>query len=308
MTLIEMLVVIAIVAILIGLTLPAMQKVREAAARGRCSNNLKQLATSVHGYHDEIGRFPYSQWGLENGVEYGAGSDSSAWSWIARILPYIEQQQIYTAADIPQGLLFATASPANSIRTLLCASDPNATALPRLDAGNLNGRSVGRSSYKGVSGSNWGDDYDEFQRRPGHFQTDWRHRGVNGSFDGLDRGDGIFFRTDLPRILTLIKITDGSSNTFLIGEDVQTSNIWISWPYSNNAHGTCAIPPNVVPPSGGAYPPDEWENTWGFRSLHAGGANFAFADNSVRFDSNSIELAMYRALSTIAGGEIASYP
>jgi prepilin-type processing-associated H-X9-DG protein len=307
-TLIGLLVVIAIIAILIGLMLPAIQNVRQTAARIRCSNNLKQLALAVHGFHDNNQRFPYSQWGLEYNVQYGGGANSRAWSWIARTLPFVEQEQIYAAAGIPQQLLFSTGNTADPITIFLCPSDPNAVPSPRLDAGNLVGDPVGRTSYKGVSGSNWGADFDSFQSHQGFFQTDWPNKGVNGSYDGLDHGDGIFYRTNLMYPLTLVQITNGTSQTLMIGEDVQDANTWVSWPYANNAHGTCAIPLNVIPPSGGTYPPDQWENTWGFRSLHPNGANFALADGSVHFVQNSIELSNYRALSTINGGEVVTLP
>ncbi len=307
-TLIETLVVMAVIAVLIGIILPAVQQARAAAARGKCQNNLKQVVTAIHLFHDAERRLPYSQYGDENGTAYGAGARSKAWSFLARCLPYIEQQSLYAEAGIPSNLLFATDASAAPIFILLCPSDPSATLEPRLDAGNLSGIAVGRSSYKGVSGSNWGDDYDQFQGRPGILPTDWRHIGVNGSYDGLNEGDGMFYRKDLLRPLTLNQITDGTSQTLAIGEDVQTAATYLSWPYANNVHGTCAIPLNVKRPEGGVYPADDWQNTWGFKSLHASGANFAFADGSVRFLADSINLTVYWGLSTIAGGETAQAP
>lgn len=122
---------------------------------------------------------------------------------------------------------------------------------------------MGLTNYKGVSGANWGDDLEGLGGA--NFPTDWRNQGTNGSFDGLSNGDGMFFRTDYRRILRLSQIGDGTSSTFMIGEDLPGQDIWCSWPYANNAYGTCAIPPNVKAPDGSNYPPNNWENVWSFR-------------------------------------------
>jgi prepilin-type processing-associated H-X9-DG protein len=297
----ELLVVLALISVLLALLLPAVQKVREAAARAQCANHLRQLALAVHHHHDCLRRFPYNQFA----GNYGAGPNSQAWSWLARLLPYLEQEAIYREGNIPSATLARSGVADRAIALFLCPSDDSGWG-PRTDAGNLPGCPVGLTNFKGVSGANWGDDLEGIGP---DIVTDWRRAGVpNGSFDGHAEGDGIFYRMDYRRKLTLTNIRDGVSNTFMIGEDVPRLNQWCSWPYANNANGTCAIPPNVRAPDGGAYPPDDWQNTESFRSRHPGGLQFAFADASVHFVADTIDLGVYRALATINGGETVSPP
>jgi prepilin-type N-terminal cleavage/methylation domain-containing protein len=300
-TLVELLVVLAIMGTLIGLLVPAVQKVRAAAARAQCANNLKQLALAVHGYHDARRFLPYGQFG----GAYGSGPDSYAWSWLAQILPYLEQTNLYRQGGIPNTTLRQSGVADRELPLLLCPSDPSSATGARTDAGNLHGFAVGQTNYKAVSGANWGDDLEGVGP---FFDTDWRNRGTNGSFDGLLNGDGMCYRVDYRRRLRLLQVTDGTSNTFMLGEDVPAQDEWCSWPYANNAYGTCAIPPNVQRPGGGAYPPGDWQNTYSFRSLHPGGLHFACADGSVHFVSDSIALSLYRALATIRGGEAVTVP
>jgi prepilin-type N-terminal cleavage/methylation domain-containing protein/prepilin-type processing-associated H-X9-DG protein len=295
-TLIELLVVIAIIAILIGLLLPAVQKVREAAARMQCSNNIKQLALACHGFHDANGTLP------RNGDKAITTSSScctaTAWSWIARSLPHIEQDALYRQAGIPTTAITNNTFASTVIKTLLCPSDNavnfgSSRANPTI-YGNIQG---GPSNYKGVSGSNW-------------CWGTYPNTGTNGSCDvfyqnGTGRGDGIFFRTDILFPMKLTDIKDGTSNTLMVGEDVAEWSAWLAWPYANHATGTCAIPLNTF--TGKANGEDgQWVNTYSFRSRHTGGANFAMGDGSVRFILQSLPAATYRALSTATGNEVAT--
>src|ERR1700716_4004890 len=92
--LIELLVVIAIIAILIGLLVPAVQQVREAANRAQCQNNLKQIALAVHGFHDAHKRMPYNG-SRYNTVNSGTGTTQFSWSFLARLLPFLEEAALY---------------------------------------------------------------------------------------------------------------------------------------------------------------------------------------------------------------------
>jgi len=286
-------VVIAIIAILIGLLLPAVQKVREAAARMQCSNNLKQLAIACHGFHDSRGSLPRN--GDRNVATSGACCTANAWSWIARTLPQFEQGNLYTQAGVDSSSITNNAAVPTVIKTLLCPSD-NAVQFGSTRAnptiyGTVQG---GPNNYKGVSGSNW-------------CWGSYPNTGTNGSCDvfyqnGTGKGDGIFYRTDVIFPMKLTDITDGTSNTMMLGEDVAEWSAWLAWPYANHTTATCAIPLNKF--TGKAAGEDgQWHENYSFRSRHTGGANFAMADGSVRFVKDSIPIATYRAASSAAGGE-----
>jgi hypothetical protein len=168
------------------------------------------------------------------------------------------------------------------------------------------------TNYKGVSGANWGADFFPLNRES-NFSTPYRNIGWNNSYNGLENGDGIFWRADIRKgNLKITDIADGTSNTFMIGEDVPEDIRWNMWSYANGAIGTCAIPPNtgiMIPTSGHILGPSDngnYPERYSFRSLHPGGLQFALADASVRFISDSIPLQTYRALATIKGGEVVS--
>ncbi|MGH7171281.1 MAG: DUF1559 domain-containing protein [Gemmataceae bacterium] len=306
LTLIETLVVIAIIGTLLALLLPAVQKVREAAARARCANNLHQLALAVQMYHDTLGCLPPGQFGPVNPIRgqpyYGWGADGNPWSWLARTLPFIEQENLATRGGVPWQTLRQCGILATPLDVFLCPSA--ASPLTRTDAGNLQGLDVAVTCYKGVSGANWG--FDTWENK--WIDTYWRNPSASGSYDGLSYPDGAMYRCDINRPLTLLHITDGTSQTLLIGEDVPALNRWTVWPYSDGAYGTCAIPPNATTPDGRAFSPNNWGNTWAFRSRHPGGLQFALADGSVRFIPTAISLPVYRALATIQGGEAVEVP
>jgi prepilin-type N-terminal cleavage/methylation domain-containing protein/prepilin-type processing-associated H-X9-DG protein len=305
-TLIELLVVIAIIAILIGLLLPAVQKVREAAQRMSCQNNLHQLGLAVHSYHDVNGFLPV------NGPGSTFSSTSTNWSWLARILPYIEEWNLYATCGITNNAALNAnrTAVATGVKKFLCPSDVTDINTPQIGDPDLGGLPLGPTNYKGVCGSNWhwasGRDPTVCSRCPPPNNTDnmW-----------LDQGNGIFYRTDgWPGTaghgpLKLTSITDGTSNTLMIGEDIPSLNLWCSWPYGNHATGTCALPPNTYSqPDGTPFQPDQWWNVYSFRSKHTGGLNFAFADGSVHWINNNIALAVYRGLATYNGDEEVSLP
>jgi type II secretory pathway pseudopilin PulG len=298
--LIELLVVIAIIAILIALLLPAVQKVRAAAARSQCQNNLKQLALAVHAYHD-TNKFLPANYGSFNGW----GAASSSWSWIAMVLPYIEQTALFNQANLgtadvmgrPTALMKATTAIAASIATLRCPADPDYATIAWTNRADLSGTTVAISNYKGVCGANW--NAGNALWNPG-----WQADASNQN--GLDNGNGLLWRSNgttgnalgMIKKYTLPGITDGTSNTFMIGEDIPSLSQWCgAWAYSNNVTGTCAIYPNNT---GGS----DWQDRYAFASKHDGGLQFATADGSVHFVSTSIDTNSYRYMATQRGGEV----
>ena len=280
-TLIELFVVIAIIAILVSLFLPAVQQARETARRTQCRNNLKQIALAIHNYHDTFNLFPSTEVG-------GTGTLAKASAFLA-ILPYLEQSGVFTLYNPSLG----NSDPINMaavrqvIPAYLCPSSLLRRPIPISDC-DANNRAPGTYAVSTGSGDPWGS-----------FATGNAH---NGAIVGPGSG-----KTQMR------DITDGTSNTLLAGEaawnlpdylftsgpcagQVRWGFSYWSSPYPLATGFTTMAPFN--PKKGGAAVLSR------FRSEHIGGSQFALADGSVRFVSENISQVILDAAGTRAGGEV----
>jgi prepilin-type N-terminal cleavage/methylation domain-containing protein/prepilin-type processing-associated H-X9-DG protein len=314
-TLIELLVVIAIIAVLIGLLLPAVQKVRESANRAWCANNLKQLALAAHTYHAAKGTLPRDNF-------YSYDPTQANWSWLANLLPFVEQEALYRAANIggdpPNAINQSLPQIATRVKAFLCPSDPDAWRGPRSYSSNfdmldpvLGPLTYEVTSYRANIGSNWGGGPPGsplwWGTDPQWCVADPSNPNPNTTYDGCAYGNGVIWETNRP--LRLGDITDGTSNTFMIGEAMTGKDNQNAWCHMDNAIATCAYPPNARSPvTGQDYSPDQWWNRYAFTSGHTNGVQFAMADGSVRFIGNDIALDQFRALGTRALEEVAEVP
>jgi prepilin-type N-terminal cleavage/methylation domain-containing protein/prepilin-type processing-associated H-X9-DG protein len=291
-TLIELLVVIAIIAVLIGMLLPAVQKVRSAAARTQCMNNLKQTGLALQNYHGAHNVFPP---GASHGVPY------DYWSWMAHLLPFIEQENLHRQAELwasvpnpsnpynywPWGAYWLTPpTPPNPalgtlVRNWQCPADSRT-----LIAVDVSGLQIAFTAYLGISGT-------------------------NGS-----SCDGILFDSSA---IKMRDVVDGTSNTFIVGERPPSSHLWYGWWFAGagfDQRGTGDVvmgsreygyasamgcPPGAV--GFGLGRPQEFCDQAHFWSMHTGGANFLKADGSVRFLSTGLA-NLLPALCTRSGDEV----
>ena len=289
-TLLEVLVVFAIVAVLIGLLIPAVQKVRAAAARAQCRNHLKQLALALHGYHDEAGHFPqaYNEyWNFcEPGDKPTPPDPRPRSSWAASILPHIERQTLrQTGMKLAQRELVAL---------FACPADGRSEGTS--PGGNYKylGDQFGLTWYLAVEGS-------AYARGPSNTN-------LNLEFGGPK--DGILYRGAATKIGD---VTDGTSQTVLLGERPPSPSPrleWGWWAWSaydsalavvdtrNLANPFCPTPSTYEAATVGD--PCGVHHFW---SVHTGGAFWAFGDGSVRFLTYDAA-PLLPALSTRAGGEI----
>ncbi len=290
-TLVELLVVIGLIAILVSLLAPAVQQAREGARRTECRNKLRQIGIAMHNYVDAHRVFP---------LNYGNGpydDTNTGASWLQMVLHYLDQRNLYDRIRFGAPL----ADPQNTqvartvVPVYLCPSDAGNDGL--MD-GRFNVPGVwGVCNYKACLGSNW--DCGTFSPR-----VSKAGRNANNP-DGLDHCNGLICRSgDLIVTTTRMRdVSDGTSQTFALGESVPAwcSHTW--WYYFNGSTATCAIPLNYrrVPETGSA---GDWHVHLGFKSRHPGVAMFAMVDGSVRFVSDAIDYDVYTSAATIQGGEV----
>ena len=290
-TLVELLVVIAIIGVLLALLLPAVQAAREASRRTDCANKLKQMGVAIQNYHSQFGSFPPGA--RKHQVERELGL-----SWRVYVLPFLELQTTYDEINpTPEGGATSTEPRFQTIDAFVCPSaDPSEA-----------GANIWKAAhYAGVSGANTNDEILDLEDV------------VCGDIDL----NGVFF----PESHTPVgEITDGTSNTFAIGERIYVFRDWLSgstWRdgspmrictgSSKNVH----FPINADPERFGYFagdfdaPPGAKRtmllNELQFASEHPGGAPFCYADGSVHFEQDAIDFTLLQAMATIDGGELSS--
>jgi prepilin-type N-terminal cleavage/methylation domain-containing protein/prepilin-type processing-associated H-X9-DG protein len=314
-TLIELLVVIAIIAILIALLLPAVQAAREAARRIQCVNNLKQMGLALQNYHAALGTLPMSYCASSPFLN-GASDTAPGWGWATMILAQLDQGPLFNTVNFALPVeAFANATAVQTrLAVYLCPSDqPPSGPFPVPDASGNTLALVAPSSYADCVGND---------------QTDTT-TGLNNT--GL--GNGVMFRNSQIRVAD---ITDGTSNTILLGERAWAINEGV-WPGVVTTGVIHRGPLNPCPTTGAAFylaptliqahcnvlntdsDPDGGLDD--YSSFHPGGANFVFCDGSVHFlksvpqntgtraDGSTIyspASLILQALGTRNGGEVIS--
>jgi len=304
-TLIELLVVIAIIAVLVALLLPAVQAAREAARRIRCTNNLKQMGLGLASYQLTHGGYPQgyvSVYDRINRVEQGTG-----WGWGSMILPQMEATNLYNTINFDAQIKDRTQLTVRTtpVAVYLCPSDQ----MPRTwttDDGYAR-------FYRGTV---------QFFSNPICDVAGSNYTGVFGIGEpGVD-GEGIFFRNSFVR---LVEITDGLTYTMSVGERASTLSLGrglATWVGGVPGAQLWSCGPNPADPDGGACKREDASGmTLGhtgegngpggvasdvnqFNSRHGKGANFLFCDGHVQFLRLGINYAIYKAMSTRAGGEV----
>lgn len=274
-SLVEVLVTIGVISILAGLLLPAVQHAREAARRVRCQNNMKQLALALHMHNDQFGALPAA-----TTIE-----SEQTRAWPSRILAFVEQpaigRMVETAYQSSEKVFRKGQLVSARIPTFVCPSDPRTKQSPVVPA---HGFEIGLLSYLGCNGTN------------------------------LNSGDGVLYGNSQ---VAMSDIVDGTSSTILLGERPPSADLRLGWwllgvgqdgrgsldshlgtREINRRYGQCPLIGE------GLARGDFFDacSTLQFWSPHGDGANFAFADGSVRM-LNPMAPAVFQALGTRHGGE-----
>lgn len=288
-TLVELLVVIGIIGLVLALILPAIQRIRESAARTLCLNNLRQIGHALHLYHGDYKRLP------PRDVRRMPSSKEPdvLLSWMALILPYLENDNLFIksvqACQLDANVLHNPphVGLSTAVNLYICPTDGRITT-PLTDSFGVR---AAFTSYIGITGT----------LLPGAKRG---FDGVLGGFPGLT-----------------LNIPDGLSNTLMVGERPPPDSLQAGWWYPGfHGTGTGFRGPNIGIILGGgvlvsgdpctgvkrAFGPGRTDNScdrFHLWSLHAGGANFLYADGSARFHSYAYDTVIMR-LASRDGGEM----
>jgi prepilin-type N-terminal cleavage/methylation domain-containing protein len=334
-TLVELLVVIAIIGILVALLLPAVQAAREAARRIQCSNNLKQIGLAFHNYHDAHKTFPFA-WMVD--LSRGMGPELNAQCWGTRILPFLEQTALADTYDprfpavnelaaIPQ-VQQNLAVIQTPLQAFICPSAPGGTE--RIYETDLNAAgwpmswTAAPSDYTAITGVR-GD----FSRLA---YANWTGSGGREGvlqYNGSDLDNPARMDSDTSRIGD---ISDGTSNTAMIGERVGGGEIYIKggrmapagtpWDIFRVSNGggwgdilngehwySGSLMDGTPGPDGGPCAINcNNVRSQGFYAFHPGGAQFVIADGSVRFVSETVNAFVLASMTTRRRGEVFEMP
>jgi prepilin-type processing-associated H-X9-DG protein len=328
MTLLELLVVIAIIGALIALLLPAVQRAREAAGRAACFNNLRQLGVALHHRHDALGSFP-AGFTVKGTDDLGMGG----FGGFVPLLPFLEQDNWFSRWDPSRNWY----DPPNAavvsveVKVFYCPSNRGGGAIDTSFMVPFAGRplpNVAACDYLLCKGANAA--LCEVTQVPfgarGAFDVN-THTRLTDVTDGTSNTFGFGIRHYYPDTAPAADLFPGQSP--LIDQS------WSSGPMATHALHTLGLLGGswlgVTAQRGGhAQPFDErmnhplglaaldcnngctnsgtmpgtYDTVSGFRGVHPGGCNFLFCDGSARFVSEAVSADTYRALSTIAGGEV----
>lgn len=286
-TLVELLVVVAIIGILVALLLPAVQAARAAARRAQCQNNLRQIGLGLHMFEDVNGQLPA---GWNSDVPLG----EPGWGWATSIFPHIEQNNLYDSIQFHMAIEEEVHGRIRqtSIDTFLCPSDGG---IATFEIGGEHGHG---HPYQDDDDHDHDHNVDEGEKLFRIAKSNYV--GVFGTEeieDNPSMGNGVFFHNSA---IKFADIRDGLSNTFLVGErhSRMGGSVWAGViPEANEAMARVVGSADHAPNFEGGHFED-------FSSEHPQGAHFLLGDGSVRMVQENIKRSVYWAAATRRGREI----